>query len=484
MTNDTIWNVWQNGIQDLLINYMTNYKELKVRQSESITGVLNREGLKNYASLTPTQAGVISKKLDAGLFIYGSIKQAGDVLRISAQLINTKTEEILKSFSVEGVAREKIIFHIIDSLSSQIKNFLLISESEKKVGPGEKFFISTNSPEAYRYYLYGQKALLTSGKPAIALNWYSQAVALDSNFIAPAIMLVHSYNALGMPDKGGELLVRLYNKREMMPIYSKLLVEWNYSTYFETPNEALKYITQLQEMDDQINLHYNVGITYMNLHQYDKAISEFEKNLDMYNKWGLVVCADYAALGEGYHQAGQYRKEMRLYKHAEKLFPDNAELKGQQAVLSLSTGDTISANRYIEKWISNRKDASEPEVNIVLSLGWIYYNAGSLKKAEEYFRKALSMQPDNPEMMSALAWFLIDKDRNVNEGLELNDRALALNLQDYHYLAIKGWGYFKQGKLEESLEILEKAWDLRNGSNPDLYSCVQKVKNAIAAQKN
>ena len=35
MTNDTIWNIWQDGIQDNLINYQLS-EELKVRQSESI----------------------------------------------------------------------------------------------------------------------------------------------------------------------------------------------------------------------------------------------------------------------------------------------------------------------------------------------------------------------------------------------------------------------------------------------------------------
>ena len=36
MTNDTIWNVWQDGIQDKLITSLSNSEELKVRQIESI----------------------------------------------------------------------------------------------------------------------------------------------------------------------------------------------------------------------------------------------------------------------------------------------------------------------------------------------------------------------------------------------------------------------------------------------------------------
>ena len=77
MTNDTIWNVWQDGIQNNLITSLSNSEELKVRQTESITSLLQSKGLTNYASITPSVASTISQKLDANVFIYGSIKQSG-----------------------------------------------------------------------------------------------------------------------------------------------------------------------------------------------------------------------------------------------------------------------------------------------------------------------------------------------------------------------------------------------------------------------
>ncbi len=43
MTNDTIWNVWQDGIQDNLITSLSNSEELKVRQTESIKSVDSKQ---------------------------------------------------------------------------------------------------------------------------------------------------------------------------------------------------------------------------------------------------------------------------------------------------------------------------------------------------------------------------------------------------------------------------------------------------------
>jgi TolB-like protein len=77
MTNDTTWNVWQVGIQNNIITSFSNSEELKVRQIESITGLLQSKGLTNYASITPSVASTISQKLEASVFIYGSINQAG-----------------------------------------------------------------------------------------------------------------------------------------------------------------------------------------------------------------------------------------------------------------------------------------------------------------------------------------------------------------------------------------------------------------------
>jgi TolB-like protein len=61
MTNDTIWNVWQDGIQQDFISSLSNADELKVRQKETINTLLQTQGLAEYASISPGIAGTISK---------------------------------------------------------------------------------------------------------------------------------------------------------------------------------------------------------------------------------------------------------------------------------------------------------------------------------------------------------------------------------------------------------------------------------------
>ena len=68
MTNDTIWDIWQNGIQNEVINSLTNSEELRVRQTESINSLIQSKGISNYASITPSAAMTISQKLKADIF--------------------------------------------------------------------------------------------------------------------------------------------------------------------------------------------------------------------------------------------------------------------------------------------------------------------------------------------------------------------------------------------------------------------------------
>ena len=487
MTNDTTWNVWQDGIQNELITYLTNSEELKVRQTESINDLLQSKGLTNYASITPSVASKISQKLDANIFIYGSIKQVGTTLRINAQLIDSKTQDAFKSFQIDGIAEN--ILHMIDSLSVMVKNFLIISNLEKELPVGYKYTSTSNSPEAFRYFIYGQNAFYKKDFPS-ATKLFSQALTVDSNFTSAALSLSLAYLNQHLFDKARKLCIRLYEKRDQMPIEIKIRTNRLLAILFETPNEEIQYLNQLQELDDQLPANYfNLGVHYLRLYQYDKAVPEFERALEISNKWGSkpLWVNSYSGLGYTYYKINQYEKERRLLKKAEKDFPDDPELISLQAMLSYSEKDTIKANKYIEKYISVLKGYSGTDSLILSSLASIYSEAGVLNKAEESYRKLLFLQPGNPDMMNSLAYFLIDKNRKLNEGLELVDKALELSPNNWELLDTKGWGLYKQGRYHESLDVLQRSWDLRMKNaiyDHEAYLHLETAKKAVASQKN
>ena len=489
MTNDTTWNIWQNGIQDILVTYLSNFpEELKVRQTESINNLIQNKGFTNNASVTSSVASNISQKLSANVFIYGSIKRAGTTLRLNTQLIDSKTEETFKSFEINGPAREEMIFQFVDSLKKMIKNFLVISKLEKKVSPDFKNLASTNSPEAYRYFNSGNIAFSKKDFPAAA-KLLEQAIAIDTNFIYSILIIPFAYGNQGLYEDAKKWCIRAYGKKDQMTMQQKVWVNRIYANYFDTPSEDIKYLRQLLEFDDQMPwVYFNIGNDYNSLQQYDKAIIEFEKSLEIYKKWDSkpMWVWNYTRFGYAFHQLRQYKTETELYRKAEQDFPNDPDLICMQTILSLTEGDTILANRYIEKYLSILKENSTSEADIVFRLSRIYYQADNFDKAEKYYRNALSLEPENPGMINNLAYFLIDKDRNIIEGQALVDKALNLDHDNYNYLDTKGWGLYKQGKYKESLEIIQKSWDIRRDKSVydhEAYLHLEAAKKAVASLK-
>jgi tetratricopeptide (TPR) repeat protein len=483
MTNDTIWNVWQDGIQNELITSLTNSEELKVRQTESINNLIQSKGLTNYASITPSVASKISQKLDANVFVYGSIKQAGSIIRLNAQLIDSKTQDVFKSFQIDGIAEN--ILYLIDSLSNKVKNFLIISKLEKEVRYETQKFISTNYPEAYRYFIQGQKTF-DKGDYTTTINLLLNSIDIDSNFVAAILYVSIAYEKRGSIEQAKKYCQKAYEKRDMMPLRQKLYVNWLHARFFETPNDEIIYLRELLEIDDQLPFaYYELGNGYNDLLNYEKAIPEYEKVLGIYDRWDIKPSwiTNYTNLGLAYHETDQYKKEKELYKKAEQDFPDFLTLIWRQAILALTEGNKKNANEYIEKYISIRKDNVASEADISTDLAWIYYDAGILDKAEEYYRQALSLEPENPARMNNLGWFLIDTDRNIKEGLEINEKALELSPDSHYYLDCKGWGLYKQGKYEEALKIIEKSWELRPTYRHITFLHLEAAKKAVANQK-
>ena len=151
--------------------------------------------------------------------------------------------------------------------------------------------------------------------------------------------------------------------------------------------------------------------------------------------------------------------------------------------MALAEGKTEDANEYFEKYKSIHSSNSASEADIKAGLAWIYSEAGIFDKAESYWREALSLEP-NSWRMYQLAWLLIEKDRNINEGMELINKALESSPESKYYLHCKGWGLYKQSKYKEALEVLEKSWELKPLYIHDIYLHLVAAKKAVAGLKN
>jgi tetratricopeptide (TPR) repeat protein len=191
----------------------------------------------------------------------------------------------------------------------------------------------------------------------------------------------------------------------------------------------------------------------------------------------------YAALIDAYHETGRYKEAKKLLKIALSDFPGDLSLIKCQIILCYTEKDTVAANQNIEEYISICRDNLSSDAAIESGLAEIYELAGIHDKAENFYRKALLTEPDNPEMLHGLANFLINSNKNPGEGLDLINEALVKRPENSHYLDTKGWGLFKLGKYQEALKILEKSDSLKPVYNHAIFLHIQAAKKAIAYKK-
>jgi len=195
LTADTMYNVWQEGVQNLLINKLSNSPELSVRQSQTMFDILESTGQTKYASITPSIASDIATKLATNTFIVGNIMKAGDKVRISAQLRDATSEVVYKSYEIDGYSGDDF-FDITDSLSNLLKNYLEIEVLKKDVPYDYTSWAFTNSAKAYRNYLQALDFYF-NGDYTSAIAVFNDAIEIDTSFFAAYSWLVETYESNG-----------------------------------------------------------------------------------------------------------------------------------------------------------------------------------------------------------------------------------------------------------------------------------------------
>lgn len=144
-----------------------------------------------------------------------------------------------------------------------------------------------------------------------------------------------------------------------------------------------------------------------------------------------------------------------------------AESHGDIPIVHITLGDML---RGLERY----DEAIGPYSTALELLGdpgeryWIVYFAraiayertGQWDKAEPDFRKALELRPDQPQVLNYLGYSFLEMKTNLDEALELIERAVALRPDSGYIVDSLGWGLYRLGRYEEAVEHMERAVEL------------------------
>jgi Tfp pilus assembly protein PilF len=132
--------------------------------------------------------------------------------------------------------------------------------------------------------------------------------------------------------------------------------------------------------------------------------------------------------------------------------------------------------------------ATKPEDKLYMSFlrGELYDREKMYDEAEQQFRDALKIDPQNAAVLNYLGYMLVDHGEKLNEALGMIRQAVELDPQNGAYLDSLGWAYFKTGQYSQAEDNLRKANERMN-TDPtvhdhlgEVYEKTGNLKEAVA----
>jgi serine/threonine protein kinase/tetratricopeptide (TPR) repeat protein len=356
MSPDAENEFFTDGITEEIINALTKIRALDVA---SRTSAFAFKGSKEAI-------GEIGHRLKVQTVLEGSVRKAGNRLRISTQLIDIATSFPLWS---ERYDREmEDVFAIQDEIATNIVNALKVVLSAKEEAAIKK--VPTQSVRAYEYYLRGRQ--LSHQRRAETLDqaedMYRRAIALDPDYAIAYAGLADCSSFRFFEHAGGdEALAQAESASK----------------------RALKLDPDLAEA------HASRGLTLTYQHRFDEAAAEYERAMELDP---TLYEAPYY-FGRSLQAEGKLDQAVQFYNRAAALRVDDYQALVLAANLSRALGDDEETLDLTRQGIERIERAIALNPNDTRAL---YLGAGNLQflgdniRAEEWARRAVASDPGNP----------------------------------------------------------------------------------------
>ena len=405
-----------DGLTDELISQLSRIPSLRV---------IARSSVLRYKA-TPKSTREVAEDLGVRLVLEGSVRKAGNRLRITAELVDPRLEEHIWSSQYDRPLDD--IFSIQEDIAGRIATAIaghLSSLGVTTVMPFVRLAPDTQNMEAYTHYLRGRKILGEKGSEATirqALTFFEAAVRLDPKFsrarvgTAECLLWLGGEGAVPFAESLHRALQELRVALEQNPnlaeahsVLSGLLLgeddilgserearralELNPSLSDAyrwlaqiaagdgRVDEAVRLLEAAQRIDPvDVNILAFLGRMYVYAGRERDALEHWERTLP------LIPFRTHAHMAEYYLGLQDYAKVEVAIREMERLRPTSVWTEAYRACLAARRGDTEAARQAIHR-LEVRAQSGEMTSFFI---GFIHYALGEqdafLARMEESFR--------------------------------------------------------------------------------------------------
>ena len=185
-----------DGISEELLNVLAQIEGLRVTSRTSAFAFKGREA----------SVGEIAEALGVSHVLEGSVRKVGTTLRITAQLIDARSDQHVWSQTYDRALTAENLFAVQDEISQAI-----VAELQGRIDlPATNSALQTDSTEAYDAYLRGRSLIARRTADSVndGIAELIRAASLDPDFapaqstLAEAYVLAFSYTGLSNEDAG------------------------------------------------------------------------------------------------------------------------------------------------------------------------------------------------------------------------------------------------------------------------------------------
>jgi len=167
-----------------------------------------------------------------------------------------------------------------------------------------------------------------------------------------------------------------------------------------------------------------------------------------------------AALGHAQtlEAQGQTDRAIEVLQAARQAHPENpmaAQVLGDFLRRANRHQEAIAA--YTEVLEALQASGSQPDWRLWFSRAVSHERTGQWPQAEADFRAALQIDPDQPTVLNYLGYSLVERRENLDEALEMIERAVAGEPDSGYIVDSLAWALYRMGRYDEALPHMERA---------------------------
>jgi class 3 adenylate cyclase/TolB-like protein/Tfp pilus assembly protein PilF len=336
--------------------------------------VISRGSMEKYRSTNLTTKE-IARELDVVYILEGTVQKLDDQVKIHAQLILAEDDDHAweRSF-VRDLSKVNEVYEIQSQIAQSVAEELKVI-----ITPEEKLLIEkipTQNQQAYDLYLRGRDAFFryylnrNNADLEHCIQLFQQAISIDDNFA-----LAYAWLGRALEYQIGQ----------------KIFIDYEEDTIIRLCDIALSIEPNLEDG------YWIRGRYYRNTGQFEKAIHDFEKGLEINQNNSLA----YRYLGSTYFFKRDFIEALVNLKKAEKLERGNelTQLYSDIGQLYISIGAGQQAEKYYKESLLLQPNFTEGYRNLV----WALFRQGKYEEAYEYAEKLLAIYPESITSYSIMA---------------------------------------------------------------------------------